>query len=236
MSEVNASFTVTPITATIIVDNNQINLTPEATQLTIINGYAGISGYSGVGTSGYSGTSGAPGASSGYSGKSGYSGISGDPGGTSGWSGRSGYSGVSGLGLSGYSGISGAAFFGSSGWSGTSGISGYSGVSYLTVPQTIPTTTYSVLATDSGKHLYHAPGSAAGTYIFPANSNVAFSIGTTITIVNQSANTVKANITSDTLLLQGNGASGNRVVGSYGGATLIKVANTTWAIMGTNIT
>lgn len=107
MSEVTANISLTPISATFIVDNNNINLTPEATQLTIINGYAGISGFSG-----YSGTSGAPGAASGYSGKSGYSGRSGDPGGTSGWSGRSGYSGAAFVGSSGYS-----------GWSGTSGVS-----------------------------------------------------------------------------------------------------------------
>ena len=95
MSEVTANISLTPISATFIVDNNNINLTPEATQLTIINGYAGVSGYSGIsgwsgvsgiGTSGYSG---AP-APSGYSGKSGYSGRSGDPGGTSGYSGFSG--------------------------------------------------------------------------------------------------------------------------------------------------
>jgi len=90
--------------------------------------------------------------------------------------------------------------------------------------------------TDAGKHLYHAPGTAAGTYIFPANSNVPFPIGSVITIVNLSANTVSANLTSDSLNHIGSGSIGNRIIGAYGGATLIKVATTTWAIMGTNIT
>ena len=116
----------------------------------------------------------------------------------------------------------------------TVGSTGYA-IGYLDVPQIIANTTYNVLLTDVGKHLYHAPGSAAGTYIFPANSNVAFSIGSVVTIINLSANTVNANLTSDTMNLIGNGITGNRIIGAYGAATLIKVAGTTWAIMGTNL-
>ncbi len=231
MSEVTANISLTPISATFIVDNNNITLTPEATQLTIINGYAGISGfsgYSGSGASGYSGFSGQPGPASGYSGWSGTSGIDG----TSGYSGISGSSGSNGLpgGTSGYSGKSGYSGIGSSGYS---GISGYA---YINVPQVLAPINYNVVLADAGKHLYHATSSAAAIYTFPANSNVSFPIGSVITIVNLSANYAGAVVTGDSLRLIGNGVAGNRSVGPYGAATLIKVATITWAIMGTNIT
>jgi hypothetical protein len=106
-------------------------------------------------------------------------------------------------------------------------------VGYLEVPQRVTGTTTLGLS-DSGKHIYTASGGQ--TYTIPANSSVAYPIGTAISFVNQSSTPCTIAITSDTLYLAGAGTTGSRTVGTYGFATILKIAATTWIISGTAIT
>jgi len=109
-------------------------------------------------------------------------------------------------------------------------------VGYMGIPQNSQNGNYNVVIGDAGKHLYHPTGQAAATYTFPANSNVSFSIGTAITIVNGSANAVTVAVTTDTLYLSSTGATGDRTLAQWGIATAVKIANTTWVISGSNLT
>ena len=107
---------------------------------------------------------------------------------------------------------------------------------FMGIPQNSQNGNYGVVLGDAGKHIYHPSGQAAATYTIPANSNVAFTTGTAITIVNGSANNVTVAITTDTMYLSSNGATGSRTLAQYGVATAIKVTSTSWIISGSNLT
>jgi hypothetical protein len=109
-------------------------------------------------------------------------------------------------------------------------------VGYMGIPQNSQNGNYNVVLGDAGKHIYHPTGQAAATYTFPANSNVAFTVGSAVTIVNGSANNVTISLTTDTLYLSSNGATGSRTLTQYGVATALKVTSTVWIISGSNIT
>ena len=109
-------------------------------------------------------------------------------------------------------------------------------VGYMGLPQNSQNGNYNVVIADAGKHIYHPVGQAAATYTFPANSNVAFTTGSAVTIVNGSANNVTISLTSDTLYLASNGATGNRTLAQFGVATALKVTSNVWIISGSNIT
>lgn len=109
-------------------------------------------------------------------------------------------------------------------------------VGYLGIPQNSQNGNYDVVLGDAGKHIYHPIGQAAATYTFPANSNVSFTVGSAVTIINGSANNVTISLTSDTLYLSSNGATGSRTLAQWGVATAVKIENTTWVISGSNIT
>ena len=106
----------------------------------------------------------------------------------------------------------------------------------ISIPQNAKTGDYTLVLADSGKHIYHASAAAAATYTIPANSSVAYAVGTTISFVNLSANNVTLAITSDTLYLAGTGATGNRTLAQYGMATALKITSTAWIISGTGLT
>jgi hypothetical protein len=109
-------------------------------------------------------------------------------------------------------------------------------VGFRNIPQNIQDTTYALVLADSGKHIYKS-STTARTWTIPANSSVAFPIGTAITFVNggSSGNCTIA-ITSDTMRLAGAGTTGSRTLGIYGIATAVKVAATVWVISGTGLT
>jgi hypothetical protein len=69
----------------------------------------------------------------------------------------------------------------------------------------------------------------------PANSSVAFPIGATIVIYNNSGSSQSIAITTDTLRQAGTTNTGTRTLANYGLATCIKVAATTWAISGAGL-
>lgn len=107
---------------------------------------------------------------------------------------------------------------------------------YMGIPQNSQNGNYNVVLGDAGKHIYHPTGQAVATYTIPANSNVAFTTGTAITIVNGSANNVTIALTTDTMYLSSNGATGSRTLAQWGMATAVKVASNVWVISGSNIT
>ena len=109
-------------------------------------------------------------------------------------------------------------------------------VGYMGLPQNSQNTNYNVVIGDAGKHLYHPAGQAAGTYTIPANSNVAFTVGTAITFVNMSANAVTVAVTTDTIYLASSGTTGNRTLAQYGIATAVKITSTSWLISGSALT
>ena len=106
---------------------------------------------------------------------------------------------------------------------------------YMGVPQNLQNGAYNIVLGDSGKHIYHPAGQAAATYTIPANSNVAFTTGTAITIVNGSANNVSIAITTDTMTLANSSTTGTRTLTANGVATCIKVTSTSWIISGAGL-
>jgi hypothetical protein len=105
------------------------------------------------------------------------------------------------------------------------------------IPQNAQTASYTCVLSDAGKHIYHASGAGAGdTYTIPANSSVAYTIGTAITFINRATDTVSIAITTDTLTHAGSGATGTRTLSAYGVATAIKITATEWIISGTGLT
>jgi hypothetical protein len=106
---------------------------------------------------------------------------------------------------------------------------------YLGIPQSATATTATLAIGDAGKHIYVT--TAGQTITIPANSSVAYPIGTTIDfIAGASATTVTIAITSDTMYLGGTGTTGSRTLAAHGMATAVKVAATTWYISGFGLT
>ena len=115
----------------------------------------------------------------------------------------------------------------------TGNTNGYT-IGYLNVPQVSASNT-TIGLTDAGKHYY---STTAGnlTLTIPNNTTTSFATGTAISIVVQAAGNILVNAASGvTLYMAGNSTSANRVVGTYGMATLLKVATDTWFINGTGV-
>jgi hypothetical protein len=110
-------------------------------------------------------------------------------------------------------------------------------VGFRGIPQNAQSGNYTLVATDAGKHIFHASGAGAGdTYTIPANGSVAFPVETAITFVNLDSNAVSIAITTDTMYLAGTGTTGTRTLAQYGVATALKVTSTSWIISGTGLT
>lgn len=112
-------------------------------------------------------------------------------------------------------------------------VNGYA-IGYRDLPQ-VPLSSNVVLSlSDGGKHYYSANSTSVIT--IPNNATVSFTIGSTITIVQEGT----ANLSVEpgvgvTLYLAGNSTSSSRTLGNYGLATLLKVATDTWFINGTGV-
>lgn len=107
-------------------------------------------------------------------------------------------------------------------------------IGYLNIPQVSASNTTLALG-DAGKHYY---STTAGnlTLTIPNNATTSFATGTAINIVVQAAGNVLVNADSGvTLYMAGSSTSGNRAVGAYGMATLMKVASDTWFISGAGV-
>ena len=123
-----------------------------------------------------------------------------------------------------------------SGTSNTITVDGTNPIGFLAVPQNDQATTYTLVLSDSGKHI-HKSGTSAYTVTIPANASVAFPIGTAVTFVNSgSSGAMTIAITSDTLRIVGAGTTGSKTLAAYGVATAIKVTSTLWMISGSGLT
>jgi hypothetical protein len=115
-------------------------------------------------------------------------------------------------------------------------VDGTNPVGFLNIPQNAQSGSYTLVLADSGKHLFHALGDGAATYTIPANSSVAYPIGTAVTFVNMSATSISIAITTDTMYLAKDGTTGTRTLAQYGSATALKLTSTTWLISGSALT
>lgn len=115
-------------------------------------------------------------------------------------------------------------------------VDGTDEVGFRNVPVISKSEAYTLVLSDSGKTILHPiADDNARTFTIPANASVAYPVGTAITFVNL-INTVTIAITSDTMYLANDGATGSRTLAAYGVATAIKVASTTWVISGNGLT
>lgn len=96
------------------------------------------------------------------------------------------------------------------------------------LPQNSQTSSYTLALSDAGKHI----SITTGGVVIPANGSVAFPIGTTIVVFNNSGSTQSITITTDTLRLAGGTSVGTRTLAVYGLATLVKVSSTVWVATG----
>lgn len=115
---------------------------------------------------------------------------------------------------------------------------GTNAVGYLIIPQNSQSTAYTLVLADSGKQIFHpSADTTARTFTIPANSSVAYPVGTAITFINQNgAGVVTIAITTDTMRLAGTGTTGSRTLAANGIATCVKVTSTEWIISGTGLT
>ena len=106
------------------------------------------------------------------------------------------------------------------------------------IPQNSQSADYTMVLGDSGKQIFHPSADTTGrTFTVPANGTVPYVIGTTLTVINQSAaGSITIAITTDTMRLAGNGATGSRTLAANGISTIYKITSTEWIISGVNLT
>jgi hypothetical protein len=115
-------------------------------------------------------------------------------------------------------------------------VDGTDAVGFRNTPVNSQSADYTLVLADSGKTIFHpVADDNARTFTIPANSSVAYPVGTVISFVNLQ-NTVTIAITTDTMYLANDGDTGNRTLAEYGMASAMKVASTTWIISGSGLT
>jgi hypothetical protein len=115
-------------------------------------------------------------------------------------------------------------------------VDGTDAVGFRNTPVNSQSADYTLVLADSGKTIFHpVADDNARTFTIPANSSVAYAVGTVVTFVNL-INTVTIAITTDTMYLAGAGTTGSRTLAEYGVASAVKVASTTWVISGNGLT
>lgn len=109
-------------------------------------------------------------------------------------------------------------------------------IGYRDVPVTIGNGNRTFALADAGK-AFGKDNATAYTYTIPANSSVAFPVGTVITVFNNNATSnITVAITTDTLRLAGTTTTGSRTVAPFSLCTLFKVNATTWLASGAGVT
>lgn len=99
-------------------------------------------------------------------------------------------------------------------------------------------TAYQFVAADANNVILHpSADTTARTFTIPANGTVAYAVGTAMTIVNQaSAGVLTLAITTDTLTFLPTGTTGSRTIAANGQVTILKIASTSWTIVGVGVT
>jgi len=116
-------------------------------------------------------------------------------------------------------------------------VDGTNAVGFRNIPQNSQSAAYTLVLADAGKHIFHPSSDAnARTFTIPANSSVAYPIGTALTFINMTAAVVTIAITTDTMYLSSAGTTGSRSLARYGSATAIKIDSTSWLISGSGLT
>lgn len=104
-------------------------------------------------------------------------------------------------------------------------------IGFRGLPQNAKTAAYTLALSDAGKHI----SITTGGVVIPANASVAFPIGTTIVIYNDSASNQTVSITTDTLRLAGTSTTGSRTIAQRGIATCVKVKAQEWVMSGAGV-
>ena len=108
-------------------------------------------------------------------------------------------------------------------------------IGYKEIPPVVLSANDTIALEDSGKH-FRSTTAGNITLSIPTNATVAFPTGTAISIVEQAAGNILVNAISGVTLYQaGNSTAGNRVISTYGVATLMKVDTDTWFVSGTGV-
>jgi hypothetical protein len=116
-------------------------------------------------------------------------------------------------------------------------VDGTDAVGFRNTPVNSKSADYTLVLADSGKTIFHpAADNTARTFTIPANSSVAYPVGTVLTFVNLAAADVTIAITTDTMYLAGPGTTGSRTLAEYGIASAVKLASTDWLISGNGLT
>lgn len=116
-------------------------------------------------------------------------------------------------------------------------VDGTNSVGFLNIPINSQSAAYTLVLADAGKAILHPSTDAnARTFTIPANSSVAYPVGTAITFLNMTSQSVTIAITTDTMYLSNAGTTGSRTLAQYGSATAIKMTSTTWLISGSGLT
>jgi hypothetical protein len=93
---------------------------------------------------------------------------------------------------------------------------------------------YTLVLGDANTGILHpSADTTARTWTIPANSSVAYPVGTALTFINQNAaGVLTIAITTDTMRLAGAGTTGSRTLAANGTATAMKLTSTEWIIIG----
>jgi hypothetical protein len=106
-------------------------------------------------------------------------------------------------------------------------------VGYREAPQVSKTANYQLVLADRGKSILMNGTSL--TLTIPANSAVAFPVGTVVIIVNVNSTALSIAITTDTLTLANSTTTGTRTLAQNGLATCVKIGSTSWLISGAGL-
>jgi hypothetical protein len=117
-------------------------------------------------------------------------------------------------------------------------VDGTDAVGFRNTPVNSQSGAYTLVLADSGKTILHpSADTTARIFTIPANSSVAYPVGTVLTFVNQNgAGVVTIAITSDTMRLSPAGTPGTRTLAANGVATCVKLTSTEWIITGSGLT
>jgi hypothetical protein len=116
-------------------------------------------------------------------------------------------------------------------------VQAYDAQLFSNIPQNSKSAAYTLVLTDAQKHILHpSADTTARIFTIPANSSVAYPVGTAITFINQNgAGVITIAITTDTMRLAGAGTTGSRTLAANGIATAVKITSTEWIISGTGL-
>lgn len=97
---------------------------------------------------------------------------------------------------------------------------------------------YTAVLADVEAYLFHpAADTTARVWTIPANSSVAYPVGSELEFINENAaGVITISITTDTMRLAGAGTTGSRTLAANGWARARKITATSWIIRGDGLT